>query len=71
MRPKKPLNELGAENFLMSMDMKMSKTDQIKNAILDSAMYRWSSATHMAILDGIDEAYAKKGTDDVNGGDAA
>ena len=66
---KKPLHKLAIDNFLGSMDMTMPKRDQIKNAVLDSALYKWSNATYTAILDGIDEAYAKKEQDEVNGSD--
>lgn len=60
------LHKLAIQNFLSTMDMTMPKGDQIKNAILDSALYHWNNQTYTAILNGIDEAYAKKRFDELN-----
>jgi len=59
--------KIAVSNFLNTMDLSMRKSDQIKNAILDSALYKWNSATYMAVLEGIDKAYAQKRYDELNG----
>lgn len=63
------MNKLAVQNFLSSLDMTMPKSDQIKNAILDSALYHWNNQTYTAILNGIDRAYAQKRYDELNGGE--
>ncbi len=61
------MNKLAVQNFLNTMDMTMPKGNQIKNAILDSALYHWNNQTYTAILNGIDRAYAQKRFDRLNG----
>lgn len=56
----KNVNKKTVENFLMSMDLSMKKNDHKKNAERDQVLYKWSAATLIRILDGIDKAYEKK-----------
>lgn len=51
---------MAVENFLSSLDLQMSKTSHIYNAISDSLSYGWDKETLQEILRGIEKAYRNK-----------
>ena len=45
------------QNFLGSLDLKMPMIDHFRNAMRDAFSYKWESATLIAIMAGIEDAY--------------
>ena len=56
----KNVNKKAVENFLMSMDTSTEKQNNMMNAILDAASYKWSPATYLSIVQGIEKTYEEK-----------
>jgi len=47
------------DNFLSSIDTSMPMIDHFRNAMRDAILYKWNSATVVAIMAGIEDAYPK------------
>lgn len=54
---KSGVRRIAVENFLGSIDTKMSQSDHLRNLNADARDYKWNAATQAAIRAGLKEIY--------------
>lgn len=55
----KQANQAEINNFFYSLDLSMPMVHHFRNAMRDARLYKWNSATVIAIMMRIEQAYLK------------